>query len=123
MGKYGTATPTARSKAMLRAWGFALTLALCCTLGWSTAHATGKITKIVTAMGKSELLAALIESAKGRRSIKNGKLYLDRPIKFTLPDGTPVEQSEFEIKAIKSLWPTLPISCLLWAKCRHSLDE
>jgi hypothetical protein len=81
---------------MFRAWGFALTLALCCTLGWSTAHATGKITKIVSAMGKSE---------------------------FLVPDGTPVEQSEFEIKGIKSLWPTVPISCLLWAKCRHSLDQ
>jgi len=73
-------------------------------------------------MGKAEFLAALIESAKGGRSIKNGKLYLDHPIKFTLPDGTPGEQSEFEIKRIKSLWPSVPISCLLWAKCRHSLD-
>ena len=108
---------------MFRAWAFAVTLALCCTLGWSTAHATGNITKIVSAMGKSEFLAALTESAKGGRRINNGKLYLDHPIKFTLPDGTPVEQSEFEIKGIKSLWPTAPISCLLWAKCRHKFDE
>jgi hypothetical protein len=106
---------------MIRAWSFALTLALCCTLGWSTAHAI-PISKIVSAMGKSRFLAALLESAKGGRSIKNGKLYLDHPIKFTLPDGTPVEQSEFEIKGIKSLWPTAPISCLLWAKCRHNFD-
>ena len=67
-------------------------------------------------MGKAEFLAALIESAKGGRSIKNGKLYLDHPIKFTLPDGTPVEQSEIEIKGIKSLWPSVPISLLTLGK-------
>jgi hypothetical protein len=108
---------------MSRAWGFVLTLALCCSLGCSTAQAGSKMAKIVTAMGKSEFLAALIASARGGRSIKNGKLYLERPIKFTLPDGTLVEHSEFDVRAIKAMWPTLPVSCLLWAKCRHSLDQ
>ncbi len=105
---------------MFRGWGFALAVTLCCALGSPAANASG-LSKIIQGMGKSEFLTALREAAKGGR-IKNGTFYLEHPIKFNVL-GTKVEQSEFDIKALKALWPKVPLACLLWAKCRHEFDD
>ncbi|WP_152535916.1 hypothetical protein [Bradyrhizobium sp. Ai1a-2] len=67
---------------MLRGWRFAVSLTLCCTLGWSTAHATPNVIKPAGGAGKSGLLRKAPEPAKGGLLLKNGTLYLGRPVKY-----------------------------------------
>lgn len=94
-------------------------------------------------MNKSGLLKPVTELAKGGSTIKNGILYLEPPIKFTLPGGTKVEQSELDlVKAFKfTAWSgaslsigtalntvlntALPphISCLFWCRSPDEIDK
>ncbi|MBR0948062.1 hypothetical protein [Bradyrhizobium liaoningense] len=117
---------------MLKAFWFAMALTLCCTLGWSPASAQPKQVKVgiaafdwlrgarsaaeIAATRKLEVIAAKSHGA----SIVNGKILLDRPIRITLPDGTKVEQTEFDIGTVMELGIG---ACLVEEKCRNKLDE
>ncbi|WP_152535935.1 hypothetical protein [Bradyrhizobium sp. Ai1a-2] len=138
---------------MLKASWFAMALTLCCALGWSSAHAANRFTVWgdvweavwgrVLSSGDSaatkaaeqaaakaaakeateeERLAKLAAKSSGV-SIKNGKILLDRPIRITLPDGTKVEQSEFDIKTVHQWLGTGSAACLVVERCRRKLDE